>query len=54
MKQITGNLAKLMVNINKKMGDDTIVLGSDITESGKRFTSGSVSLDANQVMVRLL
>jgi len=45
MKQLSGNLTKLMVNINKKMGDDTIVLGSDITESGKRFTSGSVSLD---------
>ena len=45
MKLNQGNLAKLISGINKKMGEDTIVLGSDITESGKRFTSGSISLD---------
>ena len=45
MIKFSGELVKLISNINKKMGEDTIVLGSDITESGKRFTSGSISLD---------
>lgn len=42
---ITGELAKVFSSINKKMGDDTIVLGSDITETGKRITTGSLSLN---------
>lgn len=42
---LTGELAKVFSNINKKMGADTIVLGSEITEKGKRFTSGSVAID---------
>ena len=29
---ITGELAKVFANINKKMGADTIVLGSDIRD----------------------
>lgn len=42
---VTADLAKVLVDINKKFGNDTIVLGSDITEFGKRFTTGSVALD---------
>jgi recombination protein RecA len=42
---ITGELAKVFLAINKKMGDDTIVLGSEITEVGKRLTTGSLALD---------
>lgn len=42
---LSGTLAKIFTNINKTMGEDTIVLGSDITETGKRLTTGSVSLD---------
>jgi recombination protein RecA len=42
---LSGDLAKLVVSLNKKMGADTIVLASDITESGKRFTTGSVAVD---------
>lgn len=42
---LTGELAKVFSSINKKMGDDTIVLGSEITEKGKRFTTGSVAID---------
>ncbi len=42
---LTGELAKVFSSINKKMGEDTIVLGSEITEKGKRFTSGSVAID---------
>jgi recombination protein RecA len=45
MSTLTGDLAKVFSAINKKMGDDTIVLGSDITETGKRTTTGSVALD---------
>ena len=45
MTTLTGDLAKVFAAINKKMGDDTIVLGSEITESGKRLTSGSVAVD---------
>lgn len=45
MSTLTGDLAKVFSAINKKMGEDTIVLGSDITETGGRFTTGSVALD---------
>jgi recombination protein RecA len=42
---VTAELAKVLIDINKKFGSDTVVLGSDITEFGKRFTTGSVALD---------
>jgi len=42
---LTGELAKVFSAINKKMGADTIVLGSEITETGGRFTTGSVAVD---------
>ena len=42
---LTANLAKVFNDINKKMGKDTIVKGSDITQFGQRFTSGSLSVD---------
>ena len=42
---ITGDLAKVFASINKKMGGDTIVLGSEITEGGGRLTTGSVAVD---------
>lgn len=42
---ISADLNKVFSDINKKMGKDTIVKGSDITQFGKRITTGSVSLD---------
>lgn len=42
---LTGDLAKVFNDINKKMGKDTIVKGSDITQHGKRITTGSIALD---------
>jgi recombination protein RecA len=42
---LTGELAKVFATINKKMGEDTVVLGSDITETGGRTTTGSLALD---------
>ena len=43
---LTGELAKVILNINKKLGDDTIVLGSDIRDDIMgRITTGSVALD---------
>jgi len=45
MTTMTGDLAKVIVNINKKMGADTVVLGSEITESGGRMTTGSIAVD---------
>jgi len=42
---LTGDLAKVFSAINKKMGADTIVLGSDITEGGGRLTTGSIAID---------
>ena len=45
MNTLTGDLAKVFSAINKKMGDDTIVLGSDITQTGSRLTTGSVAID---------
>jgi len=45
MSTLTGELAKVFTAINKKMGEDTIVLGSDITQTGGRLTSGSLAVD---------
>jgi len=45
MSTLTGDLAKVFSAINKKMGDDTIVLGSDITQTGSRLTTGSIAVD---------
>ena len=43
---ITGELAKVFSAINKKMGADTIILGSDIREDIlDRLTTGSVAVD---------
>jgi len=42
---ITGDLAKVFSEINKKFGGDTVVLGSDITETGGRLTTGSIAVD---------
>lgn len=43
---ITGDLAKVFSTINKKMGADTIVLGSDIRDDVMaRVTTGSVAID---------
>lgn len=39
------NLVKLITDINKKYGTDTVVLGSDITYHGARLTTGSLSVD---------
>lgn len=41
----TAELMKVLNALNKKMGADTVVLGSDITETGGRFTTGSLSID---------
>jgi recombination protein RecA len=45
MTLMDADLAKLVLNLNKKFGQGTVVLGSEITESGKRVTSGSLSVD---------
>lgn len=42
---LNGDLAKVFLKINKKYGTDTIILGSDITQTGGRITSGSLTLD---------
>jgi recombination protein RecA len=43
---LSGDLAKVIQGINKKMGTDTIVLGSDIRDDFMgRITTGSVALD---------
>lgn len=42
---MNADLAKVLAKINKKFGDDTVVLGSDIVEVPHRFTSGSLSVD---------
>jgi recombination protein RecA len=43
---ITGELAKVFSDINKKYGSDTIVLGSDIREDLlDRLTTGSLAID---------
>jgi recombination protein RecA len=43
---MNAELVKVLQKINKKYGDDTIILGSEIrTDVSQRYTSGSVSLD---------
>ena len=43
---LTGELAKVFSSINKKMGENTIVLGSDIRDDVMgRITTGSVAVD---------
>jgi recombination protein RecA len=44
---ITAELAKVLNAINKKMGADTVVLGSDIIAVADRFTTGSVAVDVS-------
>jgi recombination protein RecA len=39
------DLLKLVAKLNKKFGDDTIVIGSSIRDLSDRFTTGSLSLD---------
>lgn len=41
----TAELLKVLNAINKKMGADTVVLGSEIIEVADRFTTGSVAVD---------
>lgn len=43
----TAELLKVLNAINKKMGADTVVLGSDIIEVAERFTTGSVAVDVS-------
>jgi recombination protein RecA len=45
MAILTGNLAKVFNELNKKMGPGMVVVGSEITQSGKRLTTGSVAVD---------
>lgn len=40
-------LIKTIASINKKYGDGTVVLGSEIIEQPPRFTSGSLALDVS-------
>jgi recombination protein RecA len=44
---ITADLVKVLNAINKKMGADTVVLGSDIIAVADRFTTGSVAVDVS-------
>jgi recombination protein RecA len=44
---ITADLAKVLNAINKKMGADTVVLGSDIIAVAARFTTGSIAVDVS-------
>lgn len=41
------DLLKVVAKLNKKFGDDTIVIGSDIRDLSERFTSGSLALDVS-------
>jgi recombination protein RecA len=43
----TAELLKVLNAINKKMGADTVVLGSEIIEVADRFTTGSVAVDVS-------
>lgn len=46
MATITGELAKVIKNLNKTMGEGTIVLGSDIRDDLlDRITTGSIAID---------
>lgn len=38
-------LVKLITELNKKYGAETVVLGSDITQHGGRITTGSLAVD---------
>lgn len=42
---MNAELTRILKNINKKYGEDTVVLASEITEGTGRLTTGSVSLD---------
>jgi len=43
---MNAELTKVLTKINKKYGEDTIVLGSDIRDDVlSRVTTGSISLD---------
>jgi len=42
---MTADLVKLLADINKKYGDSTVVVASDITQHGGRVTTGSLSVD---------
>lgn len=42
---INAQAQKVMKDLNKTMGGDVIVVGSDIAQVGKRFTTGSVTWD---------
>lgn len=43
---ISADAKKVMNDLNKKLGGDVIVLASDITQSGGRTSTGSVTFDA--------
>lgn len=43
----SAELLKVLNAINKKMGADTVVLGSDIIDVADRFTTGSVAVDVS-------
>jgi len=43
----TAELLKVLNAINKKMGADTVVLGSNIIDVADRFTTGSVAVDVS-------
>jgi recombination protein RecA len=47
MKTMAHNpeLLKVIAKLNKKFGDDTVVVGSNIRDLSARFTSGSLALD---------
>ena len=36
---------KIIADLNKKLGGDVIVVASDVEQTGKRFTTGSVTYD---------
>ena len=42
---MNAELVKVLTKINKRFGDDTVVLAADIKEGTGRITTGSVSLD---------
>jgi len=43
--KMPAELLKVINGLNKKMGDSTVVLGSDIIANPARFTTGSLSID---------
>lgn len=42
---LNSDLLKVVAKLNKKFGQDTIVIGSDIRDLSERFTTGSLALD---------